>query len=120
MDALSLAQLLWADSSPYAICKGQWRQLLEACDVAISTAGDAFAQRTAKSDLSHYSSRDKYCDTMGIAAMRPQVDPVRDRVAYMREVVLLVNALTYFVRSKKDRMIKPPSAMDILLGATVC
>lgn len=54
--------------------------------------------------------------------MRPPVDPQIDRVGYLREVVLLVNALVHFMktrkpRSSKDACIKPQSAMNILLGA---
>ena len=54
--------------------------------------------------------------------MRPTVDPQLDRVAYLREVVLLVNALVHFMktrrpRSNADQCIKPQSALNILLGA---
>jgi hypothetical protein len=57
---------------------------------------------------------------MGTNPLRPPVDPVSDRVGYLREVVLLTNALTHFMRTKKGRLndlIKPQSAMNILLGA---
>jgi hypothetical protein len=57
---------------------------------------------------------------MGTNPLRPPVDPVSDRVGYLREVVLLTNALTHFMRTKKGELndlIKPQSAMNILLGA---
>ena len=52
--------------------------------------------------------------------LRPFVDPIANRVGYLREVVLLTNALTFFMRTMKGRpnaVIKPQSAMNILLGA---
>lgn len=57
---------------------------------------------------------------MGTDPLRPPIDPVYDRTGYLREVVLLTNALIFFMRTKKGRshaMIKPQSAMNILLGA---
>jgi hypothetical protein len=59
---------------------------------------------------------------MGTDPFRPQVDPVMDRVAFLREIVLLVNALMHFMKTRKPRsssslVIQPQSAMNILLGA---
>jgi len=58
--------------------------------------------------------------------MRYPVDPAIDRDEFIRELVLLINALTYFVRMKvprsiadrkAGRTIQPQSAMNTLLGA---
>ena len=122
MNPLKLASLLWADSSPHAICKGDWQQLLLSCETALATAGDAFAPRTAKQDQSNWKAWTAYCSVMGANPMRPPVDPNTDRLGFLREVVLLVNALTYFMRthaprSHADKVMKPQSAMNILLGA---
>ena len=57
---------------------------------------------------------------MNTNPLRPPIDPVKDRVGYLREVVLLTNALTFFMRTRKGKsyaMIKPQTAMNILLGA---
>ena len=115
-----LAQTLWMDHTEHAICRGNWEQLVQCCEVALSTAGDAFAQRTAEADRSHFKVWQEYCSSMGTSAMRPVIQPL-DRMGYLREVVLLVNALTYFMRtrrprSSKDSVIKPQSAMNILLA----
>ena len=117
-----LASLLWADKSEHAICIGDWDQLLQCCDVALSTAADAFAQRTAEADVRHWKIWSEYCEIMGTDPFRPQVDPVMDRVAFLREIVLLVNALMHFMKTRKPRsnssqVIQPQSAMNILLGA---
>lgn len=117
----SLASALWADTSQFAICKGNFQQLVQACEVALSTAANAFSLRTSNQDKGHWKAWKKYCDTMGADPLRPPVDPLTDRVGYLRELVLLVNALTHFMkthkpRSNSDRMIKPQSAMNILLG----
>jgi len=119
MDAETLAGMLWSDSSDFSICSGNWMQLKECCDVALSSAGDAFSQRTAQADRSHYASWSRYCKTMNTCPVRPVVDPVSDRRSYLREIVLLINALTYFMKTHKPRssVIKPQSAMNILLGA---
>ena len=90
--------------------------------MALDTASDAFAQRTVEGDSGHWKVWKKYCVSMNADPHRPPVDPATDRVAYMREVVLLVNALVYFMRTRKPRsnadlVIKPQSAMNILLGA---
>ena len=118
----SLASMLWQDSSPHAICKGNFEQLLSACRLAADTAAEAFSLRTAKQDVGNWTAWTGYCASMNTDPLRPPVDPFTDRVAYLREVILLVNALVYFMktrrpRSKKDRCIKPQSAMNILLGA---
>ena len=120
--AQSLATALWQDSSPHAICKGNFGQLLQACEVALTTASEAFSLRTSKQDQSHWNAWSRYCSAMGTDPMRPAVDPQLDRMAYLREVVLLVNALVHFMktrrpRSKQDKCIKPQSALNILLGA---
>jgi hypothetical protein len=59
---------------------------------------------------------------MGTDPFRPQVDPVMDRVAILREIVLLVNALMHFMETRKPRssssqVIQPQSAINILLEA---
>ena len=59
---------------------------------------------------------------MGANPVRPPVDQGADRMGFLRELVLLANALTYFMRTRKPRsntskMILPQSAMNILLGA---
>ena len=122
LNPLSLAQMLWTDPSDHAICKGNWDQLVQCCEVALDAASDAFAQRTSEADAGHWKAWSQYCLTMGTAPNRPRIDPVTDRVSYLREVVLLVNALVYFMRTRKPRsrsdlVIKPQSAMNILLGA---
>ena len=117
---LSLASALWADTSDFRICSGNWEQLTQACEAAMTTAGDAFAMRTAQQDASHWKAWSQYCSVMGTNPLRPPVDPVSDRVGYLREVVLLTNALTHFMRTKKGKLndrIKLQSAMNILLGA---
>ena len=116
----SLAAELWQDQNGLAICSGNWTQLVAACEVALCTAGDAFALRTARQDVYNWKSWTTYCKNMNANPLRPPVDPVSDRVGYLREVVLLTNALTFFMRTKRGRshpMIKPQSAMNILLGA---
>ena len=96
--------------------------MVQCCDVALSTAGDAFAQRTAEADVRHWEIWSEYCEFMGTDPFRPQVDPVMDRVAFLREIVLLVNALMHFMKTRKPRssssqVIQPQSAMNILVGA---
>jgi hypothetical protein len=120
-NAGELAQELWKDQSPFALCKGNWEQLLQACEIAVSTADSAFSLRTAKQDQGHWQAWVNYCRAMGTTPERPQVDPLRDRTAYLRELVLLINALTFFMKTRKprsraDEVIKPQSAMNILLG----
>ena len=122
MSVQNLAKMLQSDTSDYAICRGKPDQLLVACRVALETAANAFAVRTAKQDAAHWDVWSKYCHIMNTDPMRPPVDPQTDRVGYLREVVLLVNALVHFMktrkpRSKVDSVIKPQSAMNILLGA---
>ena len=114
--------MLWRDQGEHAICKGVWPLLLQSCDAALSTAGDAFSQRTAEADTYHWKVWGEYCRTMGANPVRPPVDQGADRVGFLRELVLLVSALTYFMRTRKPRsntskMILPQSAMNILLGA---
>ena len=109
----SLASELWRDQSGYAICPGNWQQLLIACEVALCTAGDASALRTAQQDVYNGIAWTGYCDTMDTNPVRSPVGPVNDRVGYLREVVLLTNALTFFMRTRKGEsyaMIKPQSA----------
>jgi hypothetical protein len=91
-----------------------------ACEVALCTAGDAFALKTAQQDVYNWKSWTTYCKNMNANPLRPPVDPVSDRVGYLREVVLPTNALTFFMRTKRGRshpLIKPQSAMNIILGA---
>ena len=61
------ASLLWADKNEHAICVGDWDQLLQCCDVALSTAGsgDASAQRTAEADVRHWKIWSEYCEIIG-------------------------------------------------------
>ena len=122
MSSASLATALWRDCSDHAICSGNWEQLLQACEVALGIAGDAFAQRTSEADVGHWKAWSDYCKAMGTDPFRPAIDPMNDRLSFLREVVLLVNALLHFMktrrpRSRADKMIKPQSAMNILLGA---
>jgi len=122
MSVRNLTEMLWADTSEFAICKGDFQQLEQACRIALETAADAFSLRTAKQDEGHWKAWDGYCTVMHTNPMRPSVDPLLDRVGFLREVVLLVNALVFFMktrkpRSKRDKVIQPQSAMNILLGA---
>ena len=122
LNPVRLAGILWSDPSEHAICRGDWSKLVECCEVALSTASDAFAQRTSEADSGHWRAWRQYCSTMGTAPDRPAVDPSSDRRGFLREIVLLVNALMYFMRTRKprslaDQVIKPQSAMNILLGA---
>ena len=59
-----------------------------AYDVALITAGDAFAQRKSKADASHYKSWIEYCVVMGANPVRPAVEPASGSVGYLREIVL--------------------------------
>ena len=106
MSVTYLAALLWSDSSPFAICRGNFDQLLQACGVALDTAAEAFSLRTAKQDVGHWTAWSSYCANMGADPMRPPVDPQIDRVGYLREVVLLVNALVHFMKTRKPRSSK--------------
>lgn len=122
LNASSLASALWADDSAHAICPGNWEQLLQSCELALGIASDAFAQRTSEADVKNWRLWSEYCRTMGANPFRPGVDPVNDRMAFLREVVLLINALLHFMKTRKprsnaDKVIKPQSAMNILLGA---
>ena len=90
--------------------------------MALGIAGDAFAQRTSEADVGHWRAWSDYCKTMGTTPCRPMIDPQQDRLAFLREIVLLVNALLHFMKTRKprsnaDKMIRPQSAMNILLGA---
>ena len=118
--AQALASELYKDHISSVICPGNWPQLLAACELALCTAGNAFALRTAQQDVSNWKSWADFCASMNTDPLRPPIDPVYDRMGYLREVVLLTNALIYFMRTKKGRshaMIKPQTAMNILLGA---
>ena len=94
---------LRADTSEFAICRGEWGQLFKACETALHTAGDAFSMRTAQADVYHWNAWSSCCKLMGTNPLRPPVDAVIDRTAYLREVVLLTNALAHFIRTKKGR-----------------
>jgi hypothetical protein len=90
--------------------------------MAIPVAADAFAQRTAEADVRNWKIWSDYCAVMKTNPHRPPIDLAHDRPAFLREVVLLINALMHFMRTRKPRsaadvMIKPQSAMNILLGA---
>ena len=122
LSPLKLASTLWADQSEHVICRGDWDQLVQCCGVALATAADAFAQRTAEADVGHWKAWSGYCKVMGTSPHRPQINPLTDRVAFLREMILLVNALLHFMKTRKprssvDQVIKPQSAMNILLGA---
>ena len=59
---------------------------------------------------------------MGANPFSPGVDPVNDRMTFLSEIVLPINALLHFMKTRKprsnvDKVIKPQSAMNILLGA---
>ena len=99
----NLASMLWADLSPHAICRGNYEQLLTACAVALDTAAEAFSLRTAKQDIGHWDAWSGYCKHMNTDPMRPSIDPQLNRVAYLREVVLLINALVHFMKDKKTK-----------------
>jgi site-specific DNA-cytosine methylase len=117
----SLARMLWNDNSGYSICSGNWEQLLECCDVALCTAAEAFAERTAAADIGHWRAWQQYCSSVRADPNRPAIDP-SDKLGFLREIVLLTNALVHFMKTRKprsraDTVIKPQSAMNILLGA---
>ena len=108
MSVQSLALALWSDQSPHAICRGNFDQLLQACGTALNTAAEAFSLRTAKQDIAHWKAWSAYCKTMSTDPMRPIVDPHLDRVGYLREVVLLVNALVFFMKTACSCLIYTP------------
>jgi hypothetical protein len=85
--------MLWQDKSEHAICREDWEPLLGSCELAIPVAADAFAQRTAEADVKNWRIWSGYCAVMKTDPHRPPVDPIHDRLAFLREVVLLVNAL---------------------------
>lgn len=118
----NLADMLWGGTSPHAICRGNFNQLQTTCFIAVDTASEAFALRTAKQDVSHWEVWAKYCSQMNTDPMRPTIDAQLKRTGYLREVVLLVNALVHFMKTRRPRSnwnkcIKPQSALNILLGA---
>ena len=121
----ALAKALCRDNTDQAICGGDYGQMLTCCEVAIEAADSAFALKTAKQDVSNWRAWKKYCSVMKTKPMRAPVNPQTDRVGYLREVVLLVNALVYFIKNKQPKSfadrksgktIRPQSAMNILLG----
>jgi hypothetical protein len=120
-----LAKALAEDTSRMAICGGDLDQLEVACEVAMDAVGNAFSLRTAKQDAGAWKAWERYCKIMKTSPMRVVIDPVADRVGFMREVVLLTNALTHFLKTRSPRAncdkaagktIQPQSAMNILLG----
>jgi integrase len=120
--AADLARDLWNDPSPFAICRGNFPMLSHACEIAFSTAADAFSLRTSKQDVGHWAAWDSYCSVMNTTPLRPIIEPTADRLSFLRELVLLTNALCYFMRTRRpsshsNKVIKPQSAMNILLGA---
>ena len=124
-DPRLLARALASDRSSQAICRGDFNKLLLSCEIAMDAVDSAFSLRTAKQDISHWTAWQAYCKSMNTSPLRNPVDPVLDREGFMREIVLLINALTYFIRTKtakakKDRQagftIQPQSAMNVLLG----
>jgi len=122
LDPQQLATMLWHDGSEHDICRGDWEQLMACCEMAIPVAADAFAQRTAEADVRNWKIWSDYCAVMKTNPHRPPIDLAHDRPAFLREVVLLINALMHFMRTRKPRsaadvMIKPQSTMTILLGA---
>ena len=73
---------------------------MEACTTALDAVGNAFSLRTAKQDVGAWTAWKAYCKVMHTTPMRGPVDPITDRLGFMREVVLLTNALTYFIKTK--------------------
>ena len=120
-DPRQLAAALAEDKSAMAIFAGQPDALRQACQLALSTAASAFAARTENKDTSNWKAWREYCTQAGASPFRRTVDPLPDRVGYKRELVLLIGALHYFMKTRKplrsaDRAIQPQSAMNILLG----
>jgi len=124
-DPKSLARALAADRSKMAILPGNPEQLEMACGIAIDAVESAFSLRTAKQDLGAWKAWKRYCKLMKTPALREPVDPITNRDGYLREVVLLVNALTHFIKTKTPKLkasrlagftIQPQSAMNVLLA----
>ena len=121
--ANDLALELSKDESPFALCPGDFQGLLKACENAFSTADRGYSLRTSTQDLGHWKVWEEYCNTMGTTPWRTdhQASSGSDQLARLREVVLMSNALLYFIRTRKprsnsDKTIKPKSAVGILLG----
>ena len=121
--ANDLAMELAKDESPFALCPGDFPGLLKACENAFSTADKGYSLRTSSQDLNHWRIWEEYCVSMGTTPWRTdhQASSGSDQLARLREVVLMSNALLYFIRTRKprsnsDKTIKPASAVGILLG----
>ena len=107
------------DPSPHALCLGRPEQLLAACEASFTVVDNAFALRNTAKDVGAWTAWDEYCNTMGTSPWRLNLDPQSDFCGFLREMVLLSNALLYFMktrrpRSNKDAAIRPASAMAIL------
>lgn len=120
-NAAELADLLARDSSPFALCPRDPVALLHHCEVAYAHADKAYALRTCEKDMSDWKVWVAYCSSMGTTPWRtdPEATPHGCRVSYLREVVLLTNALAYFMRNKRprsnsDSMIRPATALATL------
>ena len=120
-----LADALWADRSEWAIHVGSYSTLLKACSTALQSTEAAYAIRTAQADSSAWKAWCEYCSSVGTTPVRadPAALPGGSRIARLREIVLMTNALMHFMRTKKprsnqDRMIKPRSAMNVLQGVS--
>ena len=122
-NAKDLALALSADKSDFAIFPGDYVALLSACEFAFGMADKAYALRTTEKDVACWRSWKEYCRSVGTSPWRtdPEASLQGSQAAYLREVVLLTNALSYFMRTKKPRarcdlMIKPQTAMATLRG----
>ena len=120
--AQDLFDLLRDDPSPHALCPGKPEQLLAACEASFTLVDSAFALRTTVKDIGSWVAWDEYCSVMGTSPWRLNPDPQSDFRGFLREIVLLSNALLYFMktrkpRSNKDAVIRPASAMAILYAA---
>jgi hypothetical protein len=120
--AHDLFDLLKDDPSPHALCPGKPEQLLAACEASFTLVDNAFALRTTSKDVGAWTAWDEYCSTMGTSPWRMNPDPHVDFRGFLREIVLLSNALLFFMktrrpRSSKDAVIRPASAMAILYAA---
>lgn len=120
--AQDLFDLLKDDPSPHALCPDRPHQLLAACEASFILVDNAFALRTTVKDVGAWTAWDEYCNTMGRSPWRSNPDPQSDFRGFLREIVLLSNALLYLMktrrpRSNKDAVIRSASAMAILYAA---
>ena len=108
-----LALELAKDDSPFALCPGDFQALLKACENAFSTADRGYSLRTSTQDLGHWRVWVEYCESMGTTPWRTDYSASSgsDQLARLREVVLMSNALMYFIRTCSVALrIKCPSS----------